>query len=61
MDPKDWVKCEWQTMPAKVDGAKKQVSVRLPDGCRGYYFNLTDDRGLLSSTTMQPLGDEPAK
>jgi hypothetical protein len=48
-------------MPARVDGAKKQFTARLPDGCRGYFFNLTDDRGLLSSTTMQPLGDEPTK
>jgi len=31
------------------------VSAVLPEGCRGYFFNLTDDRDLLVSTTMEQV------
>ncbi len=47
-DTGKWPERKWETLPAKV--GSKRVSAELPDGVKVFYFNLTDERGLLVSS-----------
>ena len=44
-----------EAVPAQIDAGRGKVTAQLPEGCRGYFFNITDDRDLLVSTPMEPL------
>lgn len=54
-DTSDWVKCQWNTRPAQIDRISRKVTANLPEGCRAYFVNLTDDRGLLVSTVVREV------
>ncbi len=47
-DTGKWPERKWESLPAKVDS--KRVSAELPDGVKVFYFNLTDERGLIVSS-----------
>ena len=47
-------------MPAKLDAAAGTASGVLPDAATAYYFNLIDQRGLVTSTEHYPLSPRPA-
>ncbi|MDQ1258052.1 MAG: hypothetical protein QG656_2661 [Candidatus Hydrogenedentes bacterium] len=51
-DTSDWVKCPWQTIPARIDYASNRIAATIPTDCRAYYFNLTDERDLLVSSRV---------
>ena len=52
-DTTDWVACDWVTLPATIDESTGRVSATLPGGCRAYFLNLTDARGLVVSTAVE--------
>lgn len=45
-----WDKRQWQTIPAKLDPTAGTVTAAIPPATRQYYFNLTDERGLVVSS-----------
>ena len=45
-----WRNREWASIPAEIGSEENQVSALLPEESRVYYFNLTDERGLVVST-----------
>ncbi len=49
-DEGDWRKREWDSIPAQLSHEKKLVLSSIPEGSRAYYFNLTDERGLVVSS-----------
>ena len=53
-DTGDWVECKWETVPATVEG--NRVTVELPAECAAYFINLTDDRGLITSSVCRTRG-----
>jgi dienelactone hydrolase len=57
-DTSDWVKCHWNAQPAAVNPANRRVNATLPEDCRAYFVNLTDDRGLLVSTVVREVNPE---
>ncbi len=52
-----WPIREWMTMEAKLDETGTHAEVALPGGAKCWFFNLTDRRGLISSSAMQELHD----
>ncbi len=53
LDGGEWQKREWKEAPANVnDGG---ISATLPEGAKVYYFNVTDERGLISSSEHEEL------
>jgi dienelactone hydrolase len=50
-DISDWSTCVWETAPAKLHNGK--VSTEIPGGCAAYFINLTDSRGLITSTVCR--------
>lgn len=50
LDNGPWIDRVWQTSEAKIDRAKHRLTADLPPGATAHYFNLTDSRGLLSSS-----------
>ena len=60
LDAGPWQKRTWRTMPAKLDAAAGTASGVLPDAATAYYFNLIDQRGLVTSTEHYPLSPRPA-
>jgi len=49
-DTGPWDKRQWQTIPAKLDETAGTVTAAIPPATRQYYFNLTDERGLVVSS-----------
>ena len=45
-----WQERKWETMPATIDPAHRQVNATLPAGTKVYYLNLIDARELVVST-----------
>ncbi len=50
LDAGPWKERKWQAAPASLDAAAGKVSADLPEAATVYYFNLTDDRGLVVSS-----------
>jgi len=44
-----WQDRKWESTAAKIDGAARKVTARLPQGVKVYYFNLIDQRNLVVS------------
>ncbi len=55
-DTSPWEKRVWQSQPAELAGSSARA--RLPAGVRGYFLNLTDDRGCLVSSEPRISPDE---
>ena len=51
----DWVKCRWIAKEAAVHPAGNRAEVDLPEPCAAYFFNLTDERGLLVSSPVETI------
>ena len=49
-DTGKWQDRKWQTIPAAWDAKTGRTSASLPEATAVYYFNLTDDRGLVVSS-----------
>ena len=49
-DTGQWQKRLWNKMDASIDKNTNTVKATLPEGTKVYYFNLTDNAGLISST-----------
>lgn len=47
-DTGPWPERRWENIPATIENQK--VSAKIPNEAKVYYFNLTDDRGLVVST-----------
>lgn len=47
-EDKVWNQRDWQSMPASISGSK--ITATLPKGTVAFYFNATDERGLMSSS-----------
>lgn len=47
-DSGKWQPRKWETLPAVIDGDK--ASAAIPEGATVYYFNVTDDRDVVSSS-----------
>ncbi|MFZ2655962.1 MAG: acetylxylan esterase [Victivallales bacterium] len=58
-DEAPWNNREWNSTSAEMDVAKGQVSAVLPEGTKVYFFNLTDERGLMVSTEHVELASTP--
>ncbi|HOD51479.1 MAG TPA: acetylxylan esterase [Candidatus Hydrogenedentes bacterium] len=50
-DISDWSACAWELVPATVQD--NRVAVELPGDCAAYFINLTDSRGLITSTVCR--------
>jgi len=57
-DLSDWVACPWQGAPAQLDEDGGRATATVPPGCRAYFFNLTDERGLVVSTNRTVVPDQ---
>jgi NAD(P)H-nitrite reductase len=53
VDEGPWQKRNWQEAPAII--GESNVSASLPEGTKVYYFNVTDERGLVSSSEHETL------
>lgn len=53
MDKGPWQKREWKESPATFLEGK--ISAELPAGTEVYYFNVSDDKGLISSSEHETL------
>ena len=53
-----WQDRKWETIPATVDAAHRQVKAALPAGTKVYYLNLVDERELVVSTEHVELSVE---
>lgn len=53
LDEGTWQKRNWQEVPAVI--GENKVSASLPEGAKVYYFNVTDERGLISSSEHETL------
>jgi hypothetical protein len=45
-----WQERNWVATDVAIDGAKGEATADVPAGVTTYYFNLTDDRGLVVSS-----------
>jgi dienelactone hydrolase len=52
LDAGDWKKRKWETAAATVEASASKVSASLPTATTAWFFNLTDERGLLVSSEM---------
>ncbi len=50
LDMAAWKDRKWLTVPATVDTASSRATAALPPGATVYFFNLTDDRGMIVSS-----------
>jgi len=48
-----WKLRKWQTLPAMIDLSSAKVSANLPKDVTAWFFNLTDERGLLVSSELK--------
>ncbi len=55
-DDGEWKTREWISIPAELSAESNMVSALLPAGTITYYFNLTDERGLVVSSEHVELG-----
>lgn len=55
LDAGPWKERKWQEAPAVLDAAAGEVSADLPEGSTVYFFNLTDDRGLVVSSEHEEV------
>jgi len=49
-----WQDRRWESAPAEIDAAHHRLRATLPAGVRAYAFQLTDERGLLTSGDVEP-------
>jgi len=56
-DLSDWAACAWEQSPARLDAAQGTASAAVPPDCRAYFFNLTDEHGLLVSTNRTVVAE----
>lgn len=56
-DQGDWQSFKYTTAPAIVDEAAHKITAELPAGARMYYLNLTDRKGLITSTEHVVLAE----
>lgn len=49
-DQGKWQDRKWESIPAQFDAASEEARVSLPEGTKVYYFNVTDNRGLIVSS-----------
>jgi dienelactone hydrolase len=54
-----WKERNWETIPAVIDADVKKATAMLPEGAVVYYFNMTDERGLVSSSEHVETGGDP--
>jgi len=59
-DSGSWKSRKWETVAAKVEGARRRVSAGLPAGVTACYLNLVDARGLIVSTAHETMSAAPA-
>jgi dienelactone hydrolase len=45
-----WQDRKWETAPATLDAVAHKVTAELPKGVKAYYFNLIQERDLVTST-----------
>lgn len=50
-DANDWTACVWEMATAKLEGDR--ASAEIPGGCAAYFLNLTDERGLITSSVCR--------
>lgn len=50
-----WQDRHWESIPAEIDAAQKQVQATLPDGVSVYYLNIFDGKELAVSTEHAEL------
>jgi dienelactone hydrolase len=51
-DAGDWKKRKWETAAATIEASARKVSASLPAKTTAWFFNLTNERGLLVSSKM---------
>lgn len=49
-DSGKWQERKWESAPAQLDTARRQVAAQVPEGARAYYWNLFDADGLVVSS-----------
>ncbi len=49
-DSSAWKDRRWQQIPAKIDYIASSISAVIPENAKVYFFNATDDRGLVFSS-----------
>lgn len=54
LDDGPWKQRRWETVPVTLS-PMKTASVKIPKGARAYFFNLTDERGLVVSSECQSV------
>ncbi len=54
-DVTDWVQAPWSSSEATLHPLGDRAEASLPARCRAYFFNLTDERGLLVSSPVTTL------
>ena len=55
IDAGDWKKRKWDNAAATIDASARKVSANLPANTTAWFFNLTDERGLLVSSEMTAI------
>ncbi|MFO7975635.1 MAG: prolyl oligopeptidase family serine peptidase, partial [Candidatus Hydrogenedentota bacterium] len=50
-DAGDWGSARWVSIPATIEG--NRILAELPKDCAAYFFNLTDARGLITSSVCR--------
>jgi dienelactone hydrolase len=49
-DSGPWVDRLWETLPAEIDKTRSEASASIPESATVFYFNLTDEKGLIVSS-----------
>jgi len=60
IDTSEWATCKWMTAEACIDAAGERAACALPAGCRAWFFNLTDARGL-PLAVLSPACSSPVR
>ena len=50
-DASDWVAAVWERLPVSIED--NRVVAELPEECAAYFINLTDNRGLITSSVCR--------
>jgi hypothetical protein len=52
-DSGDWKKRKWETIAARIGASGRTATASVPEGTTAWFFNLTDERGLIVSSELQ--------
>jgi len=52
-----WKDRVWESLPAQIEAGSHKISASIPENVMFYYFNIYDDRNLLSSSAVSEIAN----